>query len=188
MGDFKLARPVIKRGIEDAFLAAVIILEPGCAKADWTSVMTAALPNTIIHLPPQHRRSASEIGLLLFVGIVIPLLILWLLLRAVGTPMASPDPTSQGATAIETPLVVEVVMQYPTSSPTPEETPRPSWTPSPSAEDFCDPQFTRPGDTCTKPFPPPPTPTPLLSCMSQFVDSGERCRWPESTAKKQFWN
>jgi hypothetical protein len=186
MGDFKLARPVIKRGIGDAFLAAVISLEPGCAKAEWTSVMTAALPNTIIHLPPSHRRSVSEIGLLLFVGIVIPLLILWLLLRAVGTPLAMPDPTPPQSSAIETPLVVEVVMQYPTA--TPEETPRPSRTPSASAEDCCDPSITRPGDTCTKPFPPPPTPTPLLSCMSQFVDSGERCRWPESTAKKQFWN
>jgi hypothetical protein len=149
--------------------------------------MSAALPNTIIHLPPQHRRSASEISLLLFVGIVIPLVILWLLMRAVGAPLATPDPTPARATAIETPLVVEVVMQYPTPTSTPDETPRPSWTPSPSA-DWCDEKFTRPGETCTKPFPPPPTPTPLLSCMSQFVDSGERCRWPEPTANKQFWN
>jgi hypothetical protein len=186
MGDFKLALPVIKRVIGGAFLVAVNILEPGCAKAEWTSVMTAALPNTIIHLPPAHRRSASEISLLLFVGIVIPLLILWLLLRAVGTPMAMPDPTPPRASAVETPLVVEVVMQYPTA--TPEYTPRPSWTPSPSADDWCDAEYTRPGETCTKPFPPPPTPTPMLSCMSHLVDAGERCRWPEPTANKQFWN
>jgi hypothetical protein len=150
--------------------------------------MTAALPNTIIHLPPAHRRSASEISLLLFVGIVVPLMILWLLMRAVGTPLAMPDPTPPRATAIETPLVVEVVMHYPTETATPEPTPRPEWTSSPSREDWCDEKMTQPGEACTKPFPPPPTPTPLLSCMSTLVDAGERCRWTESAAKKQFWN
>jgi hypothetical protein len=148
--------------------------------------MTAALPNTIIHLPPSHRRSASEISLLLFVGIVVPLTILWLLMRAVGTPLALPDPTPLRASAAETPLVVEVVMQYPTPTATPEETARATWTPT--DQDWCDENNTKPGETCTKPFPPPPTPTPLLSCMSTMVDSGERCRWPQPAAKKQFWN
>jgi hypothetical protein len=148
--------------------------------------MTAALPNTIIHLPPHHKRSASEISLLLFVGVVIPLMILWLLFRAVSPPAASADPTPPRASANETPVVVKVVMQYPT--PTPEHTPRPTWTPVESTEEWCDLKYTQPGEACTMPFPPPPTPTPLLSCASYEVDAGERCRWPESTAKKEFWD
>lgn len=149
--------------------------------------MNTALPNTIIHLPAQHRRSAGEISLLLFVGLVVPLVILWLLMRAVAMPLSMPDPTPARATAAETPLVVEVVMQYPTA--TPEDTPRPTWTPSPqSGEDWCDPKLTKPGETCTKPFPPPPTPTPMLSCENFLVDAGERCRWPHPTANKQFWH
>jgi hypothetical protein len=148
--------------------------------------MTAAMPNTIIHLPPQHRRSVSEIVLLLFVGIVIPLLLLWLLFRAFDAPTAMPDSAPPPAAAVETPVVVEVVMRYPT--PTPEDTPHPTWTPSDVDSDWCDPSYTRPGETCTKPFPPPPTPTPLLSCVSQLVAAGERCRWPESTANDQLWD
>jgi hypothetical protein len=144
--------------------------------------MDTVPPNTIIHLPQVHRRSTGETSMLIFAGVVIPLAILWLLFRVTSTPLAVSVPTPHAASAVETPpVVVQVVMEFPTA--TPEDTPSSTWTPRPTAEsDWCDARFTEPGAACTKPYPPPPTPTPLLSCESAMVDSGELCRWPQPSS------
>jgi hypothetical protein len=151
--------------------------------------MATVPPNTIIHLPPVHRRSTGEVSMLIFAGIVIPLGILWLLFRITTMPLSMPSTTEHPAAAAEkTPVVVQVVMEFPTV--TPEDTPRPTWTPSPTAENnWCDARFTQPGDVCLKPFPPPPTPTPLLSCEDVTVDSGDLCRWtpPQPASDIDFW-
>ncbi|MFL5762281.1 MAG: hypothetical protein ACJ789_21485 [Thermomicrobiales bacterium] len=149
--------------------------------------METVPPNTIIHLPPVHRRTVSETGLLLFVGIIAPLIILWMLFRVTAAPVAVANSTPRPAAAVETPpVVVEVVMQFPTA--TPQDTPSASWMPSPTAtSDWCDARFTQPGAACTKPFPPPPTPTPLLSCDDETVDSGDLCRWSEPASASEMW-
>ncbi len=150
--------------------------------------METVPPNTIIHLPPAHRRTTSEIGLLIFTGIVVPLVILWLLFRVTVAPSpvsANPTPLHDYANDT-TPVVVEVVMKYPDQ--TPETAPRSAWAPTAtSTSDWCDARFTQPGDACLKPFPPPPTPTPLLSCESAMVDAGDLCRWTEPDSPTDLW-
>lgn len=143
-------------------------------------------PNTQIVLPQSQRRSLGEIALLTLVGVGIPFIILWLLVRTVAVPMSVPSEMplrgpETGLGAASTPIVVSVDLRWPTDTPEPTKAPYiPLLTPVPPP-DFCDYRYTAAGATCEWPDPPPPTPSPVPFCPlpgAPTPEPGERCRMP----------
>ena len=140
------------------------------------------IPNNTFVYPPEHRRRWWEIGLLLFVGVAIPIILLAFFIETVVVPMSvpstiPPEDEVMAPPANVSPISVSVELVYP-----PTETPGAkvvAVATSTPGTDYCDPRFTKGGETCTKPDPPPPPPTPLPGCFDPGVTPGRRCVWPE---------
>jgi hypothetical protein len=92
------------------------------------------------------------------------------------------DPTVIQGDRSSDPIQVNVVMEYPTSTPEPTARSYPTWTTT-ALDDWCS-VHTKEGDSCRKELDPPPTPTALLSCADQRVYGGELCRWITPTVEQ----
>jgi hypothetical protein len=151
--------------------------------------MTAMPPNTAIYLPPEHRRAWWEIGLLFVVGVIVPLVILWLLIRAVA-PVESSPPAATSLMTETTPVIVELTNNYIVPTVTPSPTTPPIPTPTPLAVVYCGPT-TKSGAVCQWPDPPPPTSTPYPDCPQVGEPTpapGTRCRWREEVlTTERMW-